>query len=100
MNEYIKEVCQLAQIDTPTIITKFVGKQRIDQTFPKYELVSSHAARRTFAIISLEQGMRIEILQGILGHSNIRTTMKYVFILDEIRNQEMQKTWNNFDLKK
>ena len=43
--------------------------------------------------MSLEQGMRVEVLQKILGHKSIRTTMKYVFIMEEVKNNEMQKAW-------
>jgi len=93
MNDYVKEVCKIAEIDTPIVVTKYIGVNRIDTTHPKHDLISSHAARRTFAIVSLEQGMRVEVLQRILGHKSIRTTMKYVFIMEEVKNNEMQKAW-------
>ena len=48
MNEYLKELCELAGIDSPVHITYYRGQQRIDETRPKYELMGTHAARRTF----------------------------------------------------
>lgn len=36
-----------------------------------------HKARHTFATEKINSGMRIDILQKILGHSDIRTTMYY-----------------------
>lgn len=93
-NEYLKEVAKLAKIDKRVVVTKFIGTKREDNTYYKYELLATHAARRTFAIISLEKGMRVEVLQKILGHASIRTTMKYVFILEEVKMQEMHKVWN------
>jgi len=42
--------------------------------------------------------MRVEVLQKILGHQDIKTTMKYVFILEDVKNQEMNKAWGNFKL--
>lgn len=44
---------------------------------------TTHMARHTFATRKLNEGMRIDILQKILGHSDIRTTMYYA-ITDEI----------------
>lgn len=93
MNDYIKEVAVLAGINHSISITKFVGTKRIDTTYQKHELISTHAARRTFAIVSLEMGMRIEVLQKILGHKTIKTTMRYVFIQEDVKNSEVQKAW-------
>jgi len=93
MNDYIKEAAALANIDDHIVITRFFGKERHEESFKKYQLVSSHAARRTFAIVSLELGMRIEVLQKILGHKTIKTTMRYVFIQEDVKNAEVQKAW-------
>ena len=98
MNVYIKEIGKMAGIDTDVVVTKFSGAKRKEKIVKKYKLLSTHAARRTFTILSLEQGMRVEVLQKILGHQDIKTTMKYVFILEDIKNQEMKKTWDNFEL--
>lgn len=38
---------------------------------------TTHMARHTFATEKINEGMRIDILQKILGHSDIRTTMMY-----------------------
>lgn len=93
MNDYIKELGELADINTPINVTKYIGARRIDEVLPKYKLLATHAARRTFAILSLERGMRIEVLQKILGHKSIRTTMKYVFIQEDVKENEMLKAW-------
>lgn len=98
MNEYIKEIAKLAGIDTEVVVTKFIGALRKDIVMRKYELLSTHAARRSFGIISLEQGMRLEVLQKVLGHQSIKTTMQYIFILESIKNQEMKNAWDNFEL--
>ena len=94
LNDYIKEVCKLAEINAPFVVTKHIGKKIIETSHPKCDLLSSHAARRTFAILSLERGMRVEVLQKILGHKSIKTTMKYVFIQEDVKNDEMQKAWS------
>ena len=50
-NEYIKDVCEIAGINKPT-----VGKKRIKansptvkNTYPKYKLITSHVCRKSFA---------------------------------------------------
>ena len=54
----------------------------------KFNIIfTTHMARHTFATRKLNQGMRIDILQKILGHSDIRTTMYYAITDDsEILN--------------
>ena len=41
-----------------------------------------HTARHTFATQSLLRGMPIEVLQKVLGHANIKTTMIYAKVVE------------------
>ena len=93
MNDYIKELGKFAGIDRPINQTKYIGTERIDQIFPKYQLLSTHAARRTFINLSLKRGMRLEVAQKIAGHKSIQTTMKYVFTEEDEKVEEMGKAW-------
>ena len=45
--------------------------------------VSPHALRRTFATMSLRAGMNLLHLQGLLGHSTIEMTRRYVQMVDD-----------------
>jgi integrase/recombinase XerD len=44
--------------------------------------LSPHALRRTFATLSLQNGMDIVSLQTLLGHSSLETTRRYIQWLD------------------
>jgi hypothetical protein len=72
INEYLKELYELGGINHPIILTKYRGVERIEYTKPKYDFVSSHTARRTFVTLSLEKGMRPEIVMKLTGISLIR----------------------------
>ena len=43
----------------------------------------THLARHTFATYMLRQGVKVENLQRMLGHKNIRQTMRYAKVLAE-----------------
>jgi integrase/recombinase XerD len=45
--------------------------------------VRPHVLRRSFATLFLRSGGGVHILQKLLGHSDIQTTMKYVYLIDE-----------------
>lgn len=51
----------------------------------KYSL---HSLRHTFATDMINSGMRIEVLQQLLGHQSIELTMKYARLSDETREKD------------
>jgi len=55
--------------------------------------ITFHVARHSFATNFLICGGRVEVLQKLLGHSNIRETMDYVHIVESL----MDKQINNLD---
>lgn len=94
MNEYIKELCKIVRIDTETELIHFNGKERIIEKGCKYNFISTHTARRTFIVLSLEGGMRAEVVMEITGHRDYRTFQRYIKIANETAKLEMNNAWN------
>lgn len=95
MNDYIKDIGESAGIDTPIILTKYQGATKIEKAEPKYKFLSSHTARRTFVTLSLEKGMRPEIVMSITGHRDYPTFKKYIKLTENVKLAEMNNAWNN-----
>lgn len=94
-NGTIRKICQKCNIDTECTI-----KRRGESvTAPKYELVSSHTARRSFATNLYLSGVSLEDIAMLMGHGlNIETTKRYICaerkmskgVLSYFQPQEMQ----------
>ena len=51
-----------------------------------------HALRHTYATRAIESGMQPKVLQKLLGHASIKTTMdRYVHVTDDSLNQAIQQ---------
>ena len=57
MNDYLKELAELAEINEPVRQTYYKGNERIDEVTPKYALLGTHAGRRTFICNALALGI-------------------------------------------
>lgn len=56
--------------------------------------VSPHVLRHTFAVVYLHKGGNLRALQGILGHSHIQTTDKYLNYSGERVLDDFKRVWN------
>lgn len=97
LNEYIKEACEVAEINTLVTITRYSGKKKIEKTVPKYQLLTLHTGRKTFVTNSLVLGMNQMIIRGITGHKSDSAFRKYVKVADDVKTSEVSKFWDNIE---
>lgn len=91
MNEFLKELGQLAEIDEPIRETYYRGNERIDEVTPKYALLSTHTGRRTFICNALALGIPVQVVMKWTGHSDYKAMKPYIDIADEIKINAMTK---------
>lgn len=91
MNLYLKDIAKAAGIDTPTRIVYFNGNKRHEEVLPKWALITTHVARRTFVVTALQLGIAAEVIMRWTGHSKFEAMKPYIAIVDELKKQSMTK---------
>jgi integrase len=81
-NLYIKEICKAVGFSDEIEVISWKGGKRFSEVYPKYELITNHVARKTFATLSLEKGMPIETVMKIGGWKSYKSFQRYVDVND------------------
>ncbi|MFN5182271.1 MAG: site-specific integrase, partial [Bacteroidota bacterium] len=78
MNNYLKEIGKLAQLNESNLVSKTIGGKKISISYKKYELITTHTARRSFATnLYLQEFPAISIMK-ITGHRSEKNFMNYI----------------------
>lgn len=77
-NDYIKEVAEIAGITSTVTTHRTEGGQAIERAKKKFELVTVHTARRTFATLAYKAGLPANSIMKITGHRTERAFQKYI----------------------
>lgn len=93
MNDYLKEVCQLAGLTSQEGkgITK--GGVRVVKSLEKWQLVSTHTARRSFATNMYLMGVPAITIMRITGHRTEKAFMRYIKLDEEQHAKVMALHW-------
>ncbi len=93
LNDYIKELCELAGINEAIEIVRYRGSKREAIVHPKYDLIGVHTGRKTFATLSLERGMSTEVVMATTGHTDYKSFKRYVKVTEDRKKIAMAKAW-------
>jgi integrase len=77
-NREIKKVCKLARIDEPIMAEVKTNGMTVIKQVPKYELVTSHTARRSFATNLYRRGIPSTQLMLLTGHKSEDAFLRYI----------------------
>ena len=91
MNKYLKELCKLAGFNEPQKLVYFIGNKRIEEVKPKYELIGTHTARRSFISNAIALGVPVEIVIKWTGHKDYKAMAPYLKIMETKKVAEMSK---------
>ncbi|SNR75532.1 site-specific integrase [Lutibacter flavus] len=83
MNKYLKDIAELCEIDTPTELTTTKSGITQKSTVPKFKLITTHTARRSFATNCYLADIPSISIMKITGHKTEKSFLKYIKVTQE-----------------
>lgn len=77
-------------LDSPVTIVKYRNNIREEKTKPKYELISSHVARKTFVSNAVSMGIPPEVIMKWTGHASYESMRPYLEISNNVKRDAMK----------
>lgn len=77
-NDKLHDLMRDVGLDEPVRIEERIGGKLVSASVPKWQLVSSHTARRTAITINVLRGNNVHDLKRCSGHSDLRIFDEYV----------------------
>ena len=97
MNDYLKEICKLADINSIESKAQTKGGKRITKSLVKWEMVSTHTARRSFATNMCLMGVPTITIMQVTGHRTEKAFMKYIKLTKDQYADLMATFWEKSD---
>ncbi len=78
MNDALKVLCKLAGLTQLVTKRHYQGGKVTELSYQKWQLVSSHTGRRSFATNAYKSGLQMLSIMRITGHKKPETFLKYI----------------------
>lgn len=72
-------------------IVRIRAGKREEKTYPKWQLLTTHAGRRTFISNALMMGIPVETVMKWTGHKNYEAMKPYIAIADRFKKSMMDR---------
>jgi integrase len=77
INNDLKEIGKNAGLDELVSVTKYAGSNTTTNRIPKYQLLTTHVARRTFVTMLSNANVNQQVVKALTGHGTDRMISKY-----------------------
>lgn len=92
LNDYIKQVGQMLELNILVKCEYTKGGIEYSEMIPKYDLIKSHTARRSFCTNKYKAGMSVFDIMLFSGHTTEKEFYKYIRIKDQERASHIVKS--------
>ena len=96
INAELKLIGKAAGIDQRIIKVRTHGIKRKETIYRKYELISTHCARRSFATNLFKQGFPTINIMKITGHKSEKSFMRYIKVTEDEVASMLEQHWASY----
>ena len=93
-NINIQKICKIAGFDEIIKIDKFYGNKKVSKKVPRWKLIGSHTARRTFITLSAQRNVPHLLIMQVTGIKSLKTLQGYIKFDKEKLNKSIFEAWN------
>jgi integrase len=83
MNDYLKELGEKAEIESHVLITSTKAGNKLHESFKKFQLITTHTARRSFATNAYLNEVPTLSIMKITGHKTEKAFLTYIKMSQE-----------------
>jgi integrase len=95
-NEYLKDLGKdKAKFESMVTTSYSTGNTRVYKNSPKWGLITSHTARRSFATNAYLDGVPSLLIMAITGHRTERSFLKYIKVTNDEHAAKLLSLWND-----
>ena len=92
-NKYLTEVCELAELNEEIEIIRFKGAEKIVNIYPKWQLVTAHTSRKSFASMLIAKQVPYQVIMTLGGWSDFKSFQRYIKIEEDTLKNIIQTAW-------
>jgi site-specific recombinase XerD len=92
-NVHIHEICKIAGFNEIVIRERFYGNKKKTERIPRFKLIASHTARRTFITLSEQKGVSHSQIMKVTGIRSLKTLQGYIKVNSESLSEAIIKAW-------
>lgn len=91
MNTFLKDIGEAVKINEEVVLRRTKGGINTNMSAKKFELISVHTARRSFATNAYLAGIKPISIMSVTGHKTERSFLRYIKVSDDEVAKKMSK---------
>ena len=92
-NTAVQDICRIAGFNETIQVDKFYGSKKVSKDVPRWKMISSHTARRSFITLSLNKGVPDYLIMQVTGIKSLKTLQGYIRF-DKKLNKTISEAWD------
>ena len=92
-NIAVQDICRIAGFKETIQVDKFYGSKKVSKDVPRWQMITSHTARRSFITLSLNKGVPDYLIMQVTGIKSLKTLQGYIRF-DKKLNKTISEAWD------